>query len=230
MLYTRIDMQIQAKAVLFDLDGTLVNSTHCVEAHWRQWAARRGFDAEKILQISHGRPTVDTIRLVAPELNAPAEAHTLDSQQAIDLTGVVAAPNAIELVSNLPEECWAIVTSGNRAIASNRLRHVGLAIPRVLITLDDVSRFKPHPEGYWKAAEQLNVAPDNCVVVEDAPVGIRAGHRAGMTVIAVAATYPVKSLGDADYCISGLQDLLIQHTQEGGLEIVLRNNRSSDEA
>ncbi|MGV2829675.1 HAD-IA family hydrolase [Myxosarcina sp. GI1(2024)] len=201
--------QLQCQAILFDLDGTLIDSTHCVENHWRQWAQQHNLNAEEILKISHGRPTAETIRLVAPHLDAIAEARTLDESQATNLAGVIAVSSAEALVSGLSSECWAIVTSGNRLIATNRLRHVGLPFPQVLITTDDVAYYKPHPEGYLKAAECLGIAPEDCLVIEDAPVGIEAARAARMRVIAVATTYPASKLSGANWCLQALSDLSI---------------------
>lgn len=134
-------------AVLFDLDGVLVDSATCVERHWRRWAAEHGLDREKIMRFAHGRPTVETIRLVVPHLPAEVEAARLDASEAFDTGGVAAILGAAELVRPLPRNAWAIATSGTRAVALIRLRHTGLPLPAVLITADDVKRGKPNPEG-----------------------------------------------------------------------------------
>ncbi|GAB4385256.1 MAG: HAD family hydrolase [Elainellaceae cyanobacterium] len=201
--------RFHCQAVLFDLDGTLVNSTPNVEDHWRRWATEHSFDPEEILAISHGRPTADTIRIIAPTLDAEAEAAKIDRSQAKNMFGIMQAPGAKDLLVALPANSWAIVTSGNWAIATNRLRHLDLPIPDVLITTDAVTHYKPHPEGYLKAAARLGVAPEHCLVIEDAPVGIQAGRAAGMNVIAVATTYPPNELTTADACVSGLTKLTI---------------------
>ena len=203
-------INLKCQAILFDLDGTLVDSTACVEQHWREWATKHNLNAEEILNISHGRPTIDTVGLVAPNLDAEAEAKALDESQATNLEGVVAVPGAIALLSSLPKNKWAIVTSGNRSIATNRLLHVGIPLPECLITTDDVEQYKPHPEGYLKAARYLGVAPEHCVVVEDAPVGIQAAQAAGMKAIAVATTYSSSDLSTADICIPALANILIK--------------------
>ncbi|MEM7759794.1 MAG: HAD family hydrolase [Cyanobacteria bacterium P01_A01_bin.40] len=201
---------LKCQAILFDLDGTLVDSTLCVEKHWQEWANNHDLNAEEILKISHGRPTIDTIRLVAPHLNAEVEAREIDESQAINLSGVVAVARANTLLANLPRTNWAIVTSGNQKIATNRLLHVGLPLPEYLITTDDVEHYKPHPEGYLKAAQCLSVAPEKCVVVEDAPVGLQAARAAGMKSIAVAATYSPSDLNIADICVPTLADIPIK--------------------
>ena len=203
-------INLKCQAILFDLDGTLVDSTLCVEQHWREWATKHDLNAEEILNISHGRPTIDTIGLVAPHLDAEAEAKALDESQANNLEGVVAVPGANTLLASLPRENWAIVTSANQKIATNRLLHVGLPLPEHLIATDDVEQYKPHPEGYLKAARYLEVEPEQCVVVEDAPVGIQAAHAANMKAIAVATTYSPFDLSTADLCIPALANISIK--------------------
>lgn len=201
---------LKCQAILFDLDGTLVDSTLCVEEHWREWAIKHGLIAEEILKISHGRPTIDTIRIVAPHLNAEIEAKELDESQAVNLDGVVAVAGAKALLASSPRKNWAIVTSGNQKIATNRLLHVGLPLPEHLITTDDVEHYKPHPEGYLKAARCLSIAPEHCIVVEDAPVGLQAARAAGMRSIAVTSTYSAFDLTMADVCISALTDISVR--------------------
>ena len=205
-------MNLKCQAILFDLDGTLVDSTLCVEQHWREWATKHNLNAEEILNISHGRPTIDTIRLVAPHLDAEAEAKALDESQAKNLGGVVAVPGANILLASLPRKNWAIVTSANQKIATNRLLHVGLPLPEHLITTDDVEQYKPHPEGYLKAARYLEVEPEQCVVVEDAPVGIQAAHAAKMKAIAVATTYSPSDLSTADIRIPALANISVKQS------------------
>src|SRR5258708_884018 len=146
--------ELHCYAILFDLDGVLVDSTACVERHWRRWAARHGLDAELILANSHGRRTIDTMRAVASTLNLDLEreARVLEEEEALDLDGIVALPGAVELVMALPAQSWAIVTSATNVMATARLRAIGLPIPGAFIPAEEVSQGKPHPEGYLKAA------------------------------------------------------------------------------
>jgi sugar-phosphatase len=201
--------ELECDAVLFDLDGVLVDSATCVERHWRRWAAQHHLDCDEIMQFAHGRPTVETIRLVAPHLPAEAEAARVDAGEAVDTDGVVAVQGAAQLVRSLPPNAWAIATSGTRNTALTRLRHTGVPVPSVLITADDVEHGKPHPEAYLLAAARLNVAPEKCVVVEDAPTGISAAHAAGMRVVALGTTHPQAELGDADVRATRLTDIQI---------------------
>jgi sugar-phosphatase len=202
-------MKWDCDAVLFDLDGVLVDSAVCVERHWRRWAAEHGLDSEEIMRFAHGRPTVETIRLVAPHLPAELEAARLDASEAFDTDGVVEVLGAAKLLRSLPRNAWAIATSGTRDTALTRLRHTGLPLPAVLITAGDVKRGKPDPEAYLLAAAKLDVTPERCVVVEDAPAGIEAGHAAGMRVVALATTHSHAELSAADVTAAQLADVRV---------------------
>lgn len=200
---------LECDAVLFDLDGVLVDSTECIERHWRRWAVEHLLDQGEIMRLAHGRPTVETIRLVAPHLRAEDEAARLNAAEAFDTDGVAAVDGAAQLVHSLPPDVWAIATSGTRDTAVTRLRHTGVPVPSVLITADDVERGKPNPEAYLLAAARLDVRPEKCVVIEDAPAGISAAHAAGMRVVAVATTHSQAELGEADVRAERLADIQI---------------------
>ncbi|MBW4717272.1 HAD-IA family hydrolase [Saccharothrix obliqua] len=179
-------MNLRCTAVLFDLDGVLVNSEAAIQAMWRRWAVRRGFDPEEVVALTPGRPAVDTIRIVAPELDAPAEALALEPEQIADLASLEPVPGARDLVTSLRAGTWAVVTSGSRLVATTRLDTVGIPKPEVLVTADDVTAGKPAPEGYLSAARLLGVPPGECVVVEDARSGVLAARAAGMRVVGIA--------------------------------------------
>jgi sugar-phosphatase len=202
------------KAILFDLDGVLVDSAECVERTWREWSARHRLNFEDVIAVAHGRRTIETVRAVAPGLDAGAEVAMLEANEAMSVEGVREVDGARELITQLPRERWAIVTSGTRAIAEFRLNLVGIPIPRVMICADEISEGKPHPEGYLTAARELGVPPGDCIVIEDTPPGIAAAHAGGMRVIAVAATYPRESLTAADAVIDRLADLKVAVTAD----------------
>ena len=204
------------EAILFDLDGVLVDSTAVVVGTWREWARDRGFDAERILEIAHGRPAAETVRLFAPHLDADSEARELERMEAENLDGVLEVDGARELLSSLPADGWTVVTSGTRALASKRMEHVGLPLPERFVSADDVENGKPHPEAYLRGAEILGVHPEACVVVEDAPSGVSSARSAGMRVVAVATTYRHDDLGEADAVAPSLAKIrAIPHPKSG---------------
>lgn len=199
----------ECDAVLFDLDGVLVDSRACVERHWRRWALEHDLSLDDIMCVAHGYRTVDTIRLVAPHLEAEEEAARFDARESFDADGVVRIEGAAQLLRALPTQQWGVVTSGTRNLAITRLRHTALPMPPVLVTADDVRRGKPNPEAYLLGAARLNMTPEACVVVEDAPAGIRAAHAAGMRVVGLATTHHQDDLGEADARAMRLTDIQI---------------------
>jgi mannitol-1-/sugar-/sorbitol-6-phosphatase len=208
-------------AVVFDLDGVLVDSNAIAERHMRAWAERHDIPFARIAAIHHGRPTVETVRLVAPHLDVGAEARLIERAETDDIDGLRLFAGAARLVGGLPQERWAIVTSGTRRLATMRLAHVGLRRPAVLVTADDVRLGKPAPDPYRLAAERIGVPPKRCVVVEDAPAGVASARAAGARVIAVASTVTAAALDDADVVVACLDDLSVT-TGPGALEIAWR--------
>jgi sugar-phosphatase len=177
---------LSCDALLFDLDGVLVDSAQVVERTWRRWAARHGLDADDVIRLAHGRRTIETVRLLAPHAMAEDEVAALAASESTETDGVYEVPGARALLASLPEGSWAIVTSGVRPVAELRIRHTRLPMPRVLVTADQVRHGKPHQEGYLTAAARLGVNPARCIVVEDTPPGIEAAHAGGMRAIGVA--------------------------------------------
>lgn len=189
-------IELSCDAILFDMDGTLVDSTLCVERIMGRWAQKHGLDRKFVIEASHGRRTIDAIREAAPHLNVEEEAKTIDAEELFEREGLVEVRGAQRLLNQLKPHQWAIVTSAGKALATFRLGCTGLPLPQVLISGDDVANGKPDPEGYLKAAKQLRVSPARCVVVEDTPAGILAGRSAGMKVLALTTTFaPEKLLG-----------------------------------
>lgn len=202
-------------AILFDLDGVLVDSTRQVDREWREWAQRKGVDGDAVMAIAHGVRTLEVIRRVAPHLDAETEAAAIENHEANDQRGVTVMPGAADLLKSIPARHWGVVTSGSRLLASNRLRYCGLPVPEVLVTSDDVANGKPHPEPYLKGAERMGFSPADCLVIEDAPAGIQSAHAAGMKVIGLSSTYPAARLAEADSVIQRLSDLGIQSVAGG---------------
>ena len=194
-------------AILFDLDGVLVDSTRSVDRQWRLWAREVGIDPGRVIEIAHGRRTIEVVRLLAPHLDAEPEVVRIERREAADLEGVDVMPGSSELLLSIPSEKWCVVTSGTRYLAHSRLQHAGLPIPGVLVSADDVTQGKPHPEPYLLGAELLGFKPADCLVIEDAPAGIEAAHAAGMKAIGLTSTYSLAELYQADAVIQSLRSL-----------------------
>src|SRR6266481_2991115 len=170
-------------AILFDLDGVLVDSTGSVTRQWSMWAEENNIDPHTVVEIAHGVRTIEVVRRFAPHLDAEAEVKRLEKREAEDHRGVRVMPGAAELLKSIPEGLWCVVTSGTRYLAMSRLRLGKLPIPKVLVSADDVSKGKPDPEPYLMGARLLGMNAAECLVIEDAPAGIRAAHAGGMKAI-----------------------------------------------
>jgi mannitol-1-/sugar-/sorbitol-6-phosphatase len=197
------------RAILFDLDGVLVDSAECVEKTWREWARRHHLDPERVIALAHGRRAIETVRFIAPELSADAELAELAASEETTAEGVYEITGARELLERLPAGGWGVVTSGIRPVAEFRLRHTGLPQPAVMICADEIARGKPDPEGYLTAAARLGRSASDCVVIEDTPAGIESAQAAGMRVVAIATTYPLEHLTGADAVVERLTDLTV---------------------
>ena len=212
---------LECNAILFDLDGVLVDSTTRVTETWKQWARKHQLDPAAVIEAAHGRRTIETVRLVAPHLAATEEVATLEATESINTEGVFEVPGARQLLQPLPPDAWAIVTSGIRAVATLRIRHTRLPMPKVLVCAEDIQRGKPDPEGYLTAAELLGVDPAGCVVIEDTPPGLEAARAGGMRSIGVCGTYAADALWMADYTVPHLKALRISPAKTGRLLHIL---------
>jgi sugar-phosphatase len=215
--------QLQCAALFFDLDGVLINSTPAVERVWRRWAIEHGFNPEEAVARAHGRPSITTVREYLPNADHEAENREVERREIEDLEGVVPLPGALELLSRLPSNRWTIVTSCTRPLAEVRIKAAGLPIPRKLITSSDISSGKPHPEPYLKAASLLGFAAADCVVLEDAPAGIRSGRAAGASVIAFKTTAPDPELlaAGANWIVNDCSDVRLLFASNDGLSLAL---------
>ncbi|MDJ0278368.1 HAD-IA family hydrolase [Sphingomonas sp. 2R-10] len=173
-------------AFLFDMDGTLLDSTAAVERVWRRWCARHGIDAEALIAVCHGVRGEDTVRRFAtPGMDIATEAQWLIAAELEDVDGIVAIDGVHALIAGLAPTEWAIVTSAPRNLAEVRLRAIDLPIPQVFITAEDVTAGKPDPQGFRLAADRLGVSIADCLVFEDSPAGVAAGKAAGAAVAIV---------------------------------------------
>lgn len=197
-------MEIPCAAVLFDMDGVLVDSRAVVKRTWRRWCERTGMDETAVLSASHGRRTMDTLREVAPRLDRETEAEWLEEAELSDRDGIVAIAGAQALTSGVPNSRWAVVTSAGRELALRRLDWTDLPVPRSLVAAEDVSRGKPSPEGYLRAADDLGVDPPSCIVIEDSPAGIEAARAAGARVLGLTTTHDPSELQVAELLLPDL--------------------------
>ena len=209
--------RIEFRGVLFDLDGVLVDSTPAVERVWAWWARKHGFEPDEVVKKAHGRPSIATIRELLPNADPAAEDREVERREIADVEGVIPLPGAMELLQALPLERWAIVTSCTRALAHVRIGAAGLPQPKHLVTSTDVKHGKPAPEPYLKGAQILGVPAADCLVVEDAPAGIRAGKAAGARVVALRTTASDAELqqAGADWIVDDCAELFLDSSAAG---------------
>ena len=218
-------IEIHCAALLFDMDGVLINSTPAVARVWHRWAIEHGFDPEEVVPRAHGRPSLTTVREYLPNSDHEAENREVERREIEDLEGVTPLPGALDLLAGLPDNRWTIVTSCTRALAEVRIRAGGLPVPEKLITSNDITHGKPHPEPYLKGAALLGFFPADCVVLEDVPAGVRAGKAAGARVIAFKTTAQESVLREAgaDWILNNCADIrLLDHSQNLKLALTER--------
>lgn len=204
-------------AFLFDMDGTVLSSIAATERVWGQWATRHGIDPVTFVPTIHGVRAVDTVRrLGLPHLDPDTEAKILLDAEMADLDGIEAIEGAIDFLKSLPEDRWAIVTSAPIELARRRLASAGIALPKVIVSAEDVERGKPSPECFQLGAKRLGFDPHNCLVFEDAPAGIVAGETAGAHVVVVTATHP-HSPETAHKSINSYKELKLSVDAETGM-------------
>lgn len=221
--------RIHCKRVLFDLDGVLVDSTPAVARVWTIWAREHGFDPDATVRKAHGRPSLATIKEFLPNADHAKQNARVERMEIEDVEGVVPLPGATELLMALPADRWTIVTSCTRPLALVRLRAAGLPIPEKLVTSTDIAHGKPHPEPYLKGAALLGVAAADCVVLEDAPAGIRSGKAAGARVIALQTTEADGLLREAgaDWIVSDCASVKLDTGSNGEISLLLQDTECS---
>jgi sugar-phosphatase len=219
-------VQVSCQAILFDMDGVLIDSTPAVSRVWRGWALEHGLNPEEVVARAHGRPSLTTVREYLPDADAEAKNREIERREIEDLDGVLPLPGAQHLLASLPRERWAIVTSSTRRLAEVRLRTAGLRIPERLITSTDVQHGKPHPEPFLKGASALGYPAHDCLVIEDAPSGIRAGKSAKAQVVAFRTTTQDSALlkAGADWILNSCADI---HVGSINAKLSLLLNQSS---
>jgi mannitol-1-/sugar-/sorbitol-6-phosphatase len=222
-------MKLHCRGVLFDLDGVLVDSTPAVARVWTIWANKHGFVPEEVVRQAHGRPSIATIRGLLPNADHQAENREVERGEIEDTDGVIPLPGALEILQALPQDRWTIATSCTRRLAEVRIRAAGLPIPKHMITSTDVQRGKPDPEPYLKAARLLGFPPADCIVVEDAPAGIRAGKASGARVLALRTTAPDSELtqSGATWIANDLSWLRFEAVNSNYADLLLLNDSAN---
>jgi sugar-phosphatase len=197
------------RAFLFDMDGTLLNSIAAAERVWSRWAERHGLDVQAFLTTIHGARAIDTItRQALPGVDPEAEAAWITEAELNDVEGVVALAGAVEFLNRLPADQWALVTSAPKALALRRMQAAGISRPAVMVTAEDVASGKPDPACYVLGAQRLGVPVQDCLVFEDATVGIQAAEAAGANVMVVTSTH-LAPMATEHACIEGYEGLRV---------------------
>jgi sugar-phosphatase len=213
---------IEAKALLFDMDGTLVDSRVVVEKIWKRWSEENGIDWHYVLPRLHGVRMIDSVKMfVKPGMDVDAVYERLYREELEDVDGIVPIPGAPGLLAALPPESWTIVTSADAPLAEARLRAAGIVPPPRMVTGEVVTNGKPAPEGYLLGARRMGAAPADCVVFEDAKAGIDAGLAAGARVVAIAGDHPGEVPGDVAW-VTDLTALRFDGVHGGKVRLVVR--------
>ncbi|MGI5375065.1 HAD-IA family hydrolase [Streptomyces sp. CA-251387] len=212
---------LTARALLLDMDGTLVNSDAVVERIWRRWAEQHGLDGDEVMKVVHGRQGYASMALLLPD--RPMEQNHADNarmlaEETADVEGVVPIPGAPELLASLRGLPHALVTSADAALAAARMAAAGLELPDVRVTAESVGASKPDPEGFLKGAAELGVEPADCVVFEDSAAGIEAGRSAGMRVVGVG---PRAGFHAPDVCVADLRQVRVEVAAGGEIRVIV---------
>jgi sugar-phosphatase len=203
------------------MDGILISSLGSVERSWAAWARMRGIDPEAAIRVAHGRRAIETVARLRPDLDSEAELKVIEDLEVADNEGLTVLPGVLELLAALPRERWTVVTSATERLARLRMAAGGIPVPERLVTANQVTRGKPHPEPFLAGAALLGLPPSACVVFEDSSSGAQAGRAAGCTVVATTFSHPVASLDAAHYLVRDLTDVRAEVKEEG---LVLRMN------
>jgi sugar-phosphatase len=215
--------RIECLGVLFDLDGVLIDSNPAVDRVWSGWATEHGLDPRELIRAAHGRPSMTTIREYVSAEFAEAENSEVERREIADVEGIVPLPGVMDLLRAIPAERWAIVTSGTYPLAKARIRAGGLPQPKNLITSSDIKNGKPDPEPYLKGAAKLGFAAKDCVVLEDASAGIRAGKAAGARVLGIRSPTASDSellAAGADWLVDNCADVTVERDSKNSALVV----------
>ncbi|KAI8636058.1 HAD-like domain-containing protein [Parasitella parasitica] len=208
---------LKLNAFIFDLDGTLIDTTPQVIKFWTDLALKYNLDPAKILETSHGRRTIETLQCWIPELATIEHVNELEGKLALEKEGVIVLPGVMDLLQSISAKDWTVNTAGTNLMATTRLSQFNIQIPEKMATGDMLTHGKPHPEGYLKAAAILGKEPKECLVFEDAPSGVQAAIAAGMQCIACTTTHTVEQLkaAGATVIVDRLDSVHVDRNQDG---------------
>jgi mannitol-1-/sugar-/sorbitol-6-phosphatase len=207
---------LRCQGVLFDMDGILISSLGSVERSWTRWAEMRGVDPVYACSIAHGCRSIETVARLRPDLDPEIENGIVEQFEIDDKEDVHVLPGVLKLLGVLPRDRWTVVTSATEPLARVRLAVGGIPVPERIITADNVSRGKPDPAPYLAGAALLGLAPEDCIVFEDAESGTISGHAAGCTVVATTFSHSVESLKAANYLIDDLTGVEVVEARADG--------------
>ena len=199
------------KGVLFDLDGTLIDSTPAIARSWSAVLNEIGISLD-VLPTLHGKPSRESLRRLLPESNDNEISHwakKIEDLEVEDTDGIILLPGALELFEYLDSKSieWFIVTSCTRDLGTSRAKSVGLTLPQKSVFFDDVVKGKPDPDPYLLGLERLGISASEALVLEDAPAGIKSGKAAGISVVAMVTTHERESLHEADFVANSLFEI-----------------------
>ncbi|MFE9770523.1 HAD-IA family hydrolase [Streptomyces sp. NPDC005931] len=219
---------LTARALLLDMDGTLVNSDASVERVWRRWADHHGLDGDEVMKVVHGRQGYASMALLLP--GRPMAQNHADNarmlaEETADTDGVVEIPGARAFLASLAGLPHALVTSADVALSTARMAAAGLDLPEVRITAESVGASKPDPEGFLKGAAELGVAPEDCVVFEDSGAGIAAGRAAGMKVVGIG---PRAAVHAPDVVVRDLTRVRVEAADDGTIRLSVTEGEDPD--
>lgn len=197
------------------MDGILISSLGSVERSWTKWATLRGVDPDYACRIAHGCRAIDTLSRLRPDLDSEAELKIIEDIEVEDNEGLSVLPGVPELLAALPPDRWTVVTSATERLARVRLAAGGVPVPGRLVTANQVTRGKPHPEPFLAGAALLGYAPEECVVFEDSSSGAKAGRAAGCTVVATTFSHPIETLDAAHYLVTDLTGMRVERLVDG---------------
>jgi mannitol-1-/sugar-/sorbitol-6-phosphatase len=207
----------EAAGLLFDNDGVIVSSISSVNRCWRKWAAHYNVPVGPDWEIEHGTRAVDVMQKLVPGINVTEGLKLIEDMELEDVADLTVLPGVKALLESLPMDRWAIVSSATYRLLVGRLKVAGLPVPDKIISGDRVVNGKPHPEPYIKGAELIHAAPKDCIVIEDAPSGVRAGKAAGSRVLGVLGTHSAEDLREAgvDWVVETLEHVKAESTPTG---------------